>query len=596
MLEEAQVLSSAFPLLVFAVTRRLRLHGARQPGGAKDETSGDHKVESGRKARIGRAAQNQASSACVRACGRRPSTRTAGHVAVRMCVNKMSVLYWNSEDQAASERGGGGGDRQAQRRATPVMSVDTLATPRYGCTSRERNASSRLPASVPAWRIVGGYVVARPRSLAFVVSLQNSNGRHFCAGVVVSDGVVLTAAHCLTSGSLHRVVVGAHRLSTVSQDGCVQACSVRETRVHDAFSSVTLRNDVAVVLMDCASSAYAPIDALDDGRLSVPGVNVTVTGWGSTGETEPMSDVIRWANVAVLPFRACDSMYNGVLESGMMCAGVVEGGTDACYGDSGGPLFLDGDSRTLVGLVSWGVGCARPRRPGVYTRVAEYAAWLCPHVPGDHARRATRTRNARIGDCEPLELHAVPTDRRLALASAPSPFSVVRVSLAFPLLFTCFALRAHSASSVPTRDPRGQDACKIATSAPPPPLDPKQAPSPASPTESTTPSAAPPATRPPTPPVSPTPPPTDGNVSRILVVAVVSALLATCLVVVPVVRAWRKRRSRRRAEARSPRTASFASLPVLSVHMRELSTERARSSSLCSDVDTEAASRRPSSP
>lgn len=118
MLEEAQVLSSAFPLLVFAVTRRLRLHGARQPGGAKDETSGDHKVESGRKARIGRAAQNQASSACVRACGRRPSTRTAGHVAVRMCVNKMSVLYWNSEDQAASERGGGGatGKRKDARR------------------------------------------------------------------------------------------------------------------------------------------------------------------------------------------------------------------------------------------------------------------------------------------------------------------------------------------------------------------------------------------------------------------------------------------------------------------------------------------------
>uniref|UniRef100_A0A4W3HHA8 Peptidase S1 domain-containing protein n=1 Tax=Callorhinchus milii TaxID=7868 RepID=A0A4W3HHA8_CALMI len=98
-----------------------------------------------------------------------------------------------------------------------------------------------------------------------------------------------------------------------------------------------------------------------------------ISGWGHSS-----SD----ASLQVFPListRWCNSscMYNGSLTPRMMCAGYKDGKVDACQGDSGGPLVCeDVYAWHLMGVVSWGLGCAKANYPGVYTKVTEFLDWI----------------------------------------------------------------------------------------------------------------------------------------------------------------------------------------------------------------------------
>ena len=95
------------------------------------------------------------------------------------------------------------------------------------------------------------------------------------------------------------------------------------------------------------------------------------------------SDILQKAELPLVDNATCNTKeaYDGAIKPGMMCAGYREGGINSCQGDSGGPLVLRGkDGPVQVGLVSWGAGCARKLRYGVYTRVDAYSDWIADTI------------------------------------------------------------------------------------------------------------------------------------------------------------------------------------------------------------------------
>ncbi|KAG7275319.1 hypothetical protein CRUP_015257 [Coryphaenoides rupestris] len=99
------------------------------------------------------------------------------------------------------------------------------------------------------------------------------------------------------------------------------------------------------------------------------------------GKTEspdgPRVNRLQEVNVTCLPLQDCKRFYKGRIHPSMFCAGKLEGGADACQGDSGGPLSCyTGERYQLAGVVSWGVGCGRVKRPGVYTKIQDHSDWI----------------------------------------------------------------------------------------------------------------------------------------------------------------------------------------------------------------------------
>ncbi|WP_282700232.1 serine protease [Streptomyces sp. CC219B] len=206
----------------------------------------------------------------------------------------------------------------------------------------------------------------------------------FCGGAAVGPHTVLTAAHCLREDVLGsppdqvgdlKVIAG--RTDLRSDEG--KEIAVRETWVNPEYDDVTNAGDFAVLklaepLPEGSVIAMAPAGDPAYGA----GAPAMVYGWGDVTGRGDYARSLRAARLHVLSDRQCERAYpntggDAYLAESMLCAGEVTGGRDACQGDSGGPLVAEG---RLVGLVSWGRGCALPGSPGVYARVSHILAAL----------------------------------------------------------------------------------------------------------------------------------------------------------------------------------------------------------------------------
>ena len=146
--------------------------------------------------------------------------------------------------------------------------------------------------------------------------------------------------------------------------------------MHPDYRDVRIGADVAVLTL-ARPVPYRTVDITDDEDAYAPGTVGSILGWGRTSERGDTSRFLLKAEVPLVADTTCRRAYRDFRAEAMTCAGVEKGGVDTCQGDSGGPLIIHGE---LAGITSWGVGCAAPGRPGVYTRVAAYAHDLADHI------------------------------------------------------------------------------------------------------------------------------------------------------------------------------------------------------------------------
>lgn len=244
--------------------------------------------------------------------------------------------------------------------------------------------------------IVGGVDATRgayPWQISYQWRTSLSGDLHMCGGTIISQDWILTAAHCITDIKYFTYVVVAGEHNLMAKEGSEQIREIAEFLVHPGYSDDDSINDIALLRLkkplqfnEEVQPACLPNASLKE-RLYSDGAKTILSGWGELdpkgifdSQKEGRSpDILQATSFPIVDTAICNGRgkYHGMIRKGMFCAGFMAGGVDACQGDSGGPLVEEVDGRiVVVGVVSWGAGCAQRNKPGVYTNVLEFMPWI----------------------------------------------------------------------------------------------------------------------------------------------------------------------------------------------------------------------------
>lgn len=246
---------------------------------------------------------------------------------------------------------------------------------------------AKLSSDSTVSRIVGGELAPTDAYPWFARLVDRSGSWWGCGGMLIAKQYVLTAAHCVSNGDADSLAVEIGAVCPSSNNNCgqdVQTINASTVTRHPSYNDYTLKNDYALIKL--ASRANAEPVPMDQGQYvdnySSSKRGLYAIGFGSLSFGGDYASQLRHVELAYVPRSTCNSNYNGGIVESMMCA--KDPDQDACQGDSGGPLY-DQVNNALVGVVSWGNGCADPSYPGVYSQVSDRYDWIKTTVCASHS-------------------------------------------------------------------------------------------------------------------------------------------------------------------------------------------------------------------
>jgi secreted trypsin-like serine protease len=241
----------------------------------------------------------------------------------------------------------------------------------------------------PSSAVVGGRDAA-PGAYPAVAEITFGSS-FLCTGTLIAPRWVLTAGHCssITGAAVASPAAWPPQLIDVRigsvTPGAGERAPVRRVIVNPNYLA-SMGYDIALLELSSASSKTpAHVVGAGGAGLWAPGTMETIVGFGTTEEGGDVADTLQEAQVPITTDAYCSGAYDDFDASTMVCAGFPEGGVDTCQGDSGGPMFGRDAAGALkvVGATSFGEGCARPGKPGVYARVGDTVLreWIRSQAP-----------------------------------------------------------------------------------------------------------------------------------------------------------------------------------------------------------------------
>lgn len=286
-------------------------------------------------------------------------------------IKRSVILPTNSNTNATSD--------QDVPSTNESILEEVFTTTTESPTPPPRNGSSITDPNVDT-RIVGGDE-CRPGECPWQAVLINEKGEEFCGGTILNEDFILTAAHCINQSKEIKVVVG--EVDREKEEHSETTHTAEKIFVHSKYIAETYDNDIALIKLKepiqfseyvvpaCLPQADFANEVLMNQKSGM------VSGFGREFEAGRLSKRLKVLEVPYVDRSTCKQSTNFAITENMFCAGYETEQKDACQGDSGGPhVTRYKDTYFVTGIVSWGEGCARKGKYGVYTKLSRFLRWV----------------------------------------------------------------------------------------------------------------------------------------------------------------------------------------------------------------------------